>query len=117
MKYIIIKKIKEERGVSLIFVIVLLSILIIAVGVLGPYIFVRETYRKQDVETLDKIKAIRNAILGNPEVISKGLRSNFGYVGDMGGLPPLLEYLVLRQSPTPNPFPVAWNQTGTNTLI
>ena len=110
MKFIM-EKVKEERGVSLIFVIILLSILIIAVGVLGPYLFVRETYRKQDVETLDKIKAIRNAILGNPEVISKGLRSSFGYVGDMGGLPPLLEYLVLQQSLTPNPFPIAWNQT------
>jgi|GEM_PF-734240 len=107
------EKIKfNHKGIGLIYTIILIAILIIAVGVLGPYLFVRETYRKQDVETLDKIKTIRNAILGNPEVISKGLRSNFGYVGDMGGLPPLLEYLVLQQNPTPNPFPTVWNQTA-----
>lgn len=104
--------VREEKGIGLIYVIILIAILLIAVGVLGPYLFVRETYRKQDVETLERIKALRTAILGNPEIISKGLRSSFGYAGDMGGLPPILEYLVLQQNPTPNPFPVSWNQTG-----
>ncbi len=102
----------KEKGIGLVYTIILIAILLILATLLGPYLFVRETYRKQDVETLERIKAIRTAILGNPEVISKGLRSNFGYVGDMGGLPPLLEYLVLQSSPVPNPFPVAWNQTG-----
>lgn len=104
-------EITKEKGIGLLYVIILIAILIIAVGLLGPYLFVRETYRQKDVETLERIKAIRTAILGNPDIISKGLRSNFGYVGDMGGLPPVLEYLVLQQSPTPNPFPVNWNQT------
>lgn len=106
------KKRDKEKGIGLIYTIILLAILIIAVSVLGPYLFVRETYRQKDVETLERIKAIRIAILGNPEIISKGLRSNFGYVGDMGGLPPVLEYLVLQSNPIPNPFPVAWNQTS-----
>ncbi len=101
----------KEKGIGLIYVILLIAILLLAVSILGPYLFVRETSRQKDVETLEKIKAIRIAILGNPEIISKGLRSSFGYVGDMGGLPPLLEYLVLQRSPTPNPFPVSWNQT------
>lgn len=101
----------NERGIGLIYVIILIAILTIIVGLLGPYLFVRETHRQKDVETLERIKAIRTAILGNPEVISKGLRSNFGYVEDMGGLPPILEYLVLMSNPTPNPFPVNWNQT------
>lgn len=110
------KKIKRkynrlEKGIGLIYIIILIAIILIATGILGPYLFVRETYRKQNVETFERIKAIRTAILGNPEIVSKGLRSNFGYVGDMGGLPPILEYLVLQQNPTPNPFPVAWSQT------
>lgn len=100
----------KEKGIGLLYTIILIAVLIIAVGVLGPYLFVRETYRQKDVETLERIKAIRTAILGNPDIISKGLRSNFGYVGDMGGLPPILEYLVLQQNPTPNPFPVNWDQ-------
>ncbi|MGQ9617484.1 MAG: hypothetical protein ACUVUG_00835 [Candidatus Aminicenantia bacterium] len=103
---------KFERGVGLIYVIILIAIILIAVGILGPYLFVRETSRKQSVETLERIKAIRIAIIGNQEIISKNLRSSFGYVGDMGGLPPILEYLVLKQNPTPNPFPVSWNQTA-----
>ncbi len=103
---------RKDKGIGLIYVILLIAILLLAVSILGPYLFVREVSRQKDVETLERIKAIRIAILGNHEIISKGLRSSFGYVGDMGGLPPILEYLALQQNPAPNPFPVSWNQTS-----
>lgn len=44
--------------------------------------------------TRAEMENIALAVAGNPELTSGGIRSNFGYVGDVGGLPPNLDALV-----------------------
>lgn len=45
-------------------------------------------------ETMKEMGDIANAIAGNPDLQNNGIRSDFGYVGDVGSLPPNLDALV-----------------------
>ncbi len=45
-------------------------------------------------ETKQELNALAFAIVGNPELENNGVRSDFGYVGDIGALPPDLDALV-----------------------
>ncbi|HHT9131948.1 MAG TPA: carboxypeptidase-like regulatory domain-containing protein [Candidatus Tripitaka californicus] len=63
--------------------IIILSLMGIATGVATSFAHRLKTSRRQ-VATEDELKALKEAILGNPREYSKGGRSNFGYLGDMG---------------------------------
>ena len=60
-----------------------------------------ETARIEATKT--QLDAIARAILGNPLIYSNGTRSDFGYVGDIGSLPPDLDALAF------NPGYSTWN--------
>src|SRR5512140_2358834 len=45
-------------------------------------------------ETKQKLDALAWAIAGNPNLQTNGIRSDFGYVGDVGSLPANLDALV-----------------------
>jgi len=44
-------------------------------------------------ETKQELDALAFAIVGNPELQNNGVRSDFGYVGDVGAMPPDLDAL------------------------
>ena len=44
-------------------------------------------------ETKQELDALAYAVVGNPELQNNGVRSDFGYVGDIGAMPPDLEAL------------------------
>lgn len=44
--------------------------------------------------TTGEMDLLAHAITGNPNLVANGLRSDFGYVGDVGALPPNLDALV-----------------------
>ncbi len=72
-----------QRGFALISVIIILSLLGIATGLATSFAHRLKTSRRQ-VATEDELKALKEAIIGNPRQYSKESRSNFGYLGDMG---------------------------------
>ncbi len=45
-------------------------------------------------ETRNEMNQLAEAIAGNPSLYSNGMRTNFGYVGDVGSLPASLDALV-----------------------
>lgn len=45
-------------------------------------------------ETRNEMNQLAEAIAGNPNLYSNGMRTNFGYVGDIGSLPASLDALV-----------------------
>ena len=45
-------------------------------------------------ETRQEMERLAHAIAGDPSLVSGGSRSDFGYVGDVGSLPPNLDALV-----------------------
>jgi prepilin-type N-terminal cleavage/methylation domain-containing protein len=76
--------------VEVIMVIVILGILAaVAMKTLDSGL---ETSRVE--ETRRELDQLAIAIGGNPELFSNGVRSDFGYVGDVGAMPPTLDALV-----------------------
>jgi prepilin-type N-terminal cleavage/methylation domain-containing protein len=76
--------------VEVIMVIVILGILAaVAMKTLDSGL---ETSRVE--ETRRELDQLALAISGNPELFSNGFRSDFGYVGDVGAMPPTLDALV-----------------------
>jgi general secretion pathway protein G len=79
------------------FTLIELIIVIILVGVLATI-----ATRKMSVsietaqyeQTKKELDQLARAIVGNPEVYVNGARADFGYVGDVGALPPNLDALV-----------------------
>ena len=49
-------------------------------------------------DTVKEMNVIARAILGDERLVSGGVRSDFGYVGDVGSLPTNLDALVTRPS-------------------
>ena len=45
-------------------------------------------------ETKQKLERLAWAVAGNPTLVSSGVRSSYGYIGDIGAMPPNLEALV-----------------------
>ncbi len=81
---------RKEEGISLIFIIILVAILLlVSFGILQfIHIFHQASLEK---EAEEELKALYNAILGDGE-------TTFGYHGDMGVLPYSLAYLVVRDA-------------------
>jgi len=90
--------VKNVRGISLIEVTMLVVIVAIVMAVamqsMTPGI---ENAKKRKTE--HEMEAIIKAIAGDPSIMSVagGVRSDFGYVGDVGAFPPNLE--ALAQNP------------------
>jgi general secretion pathway protein G len=55
--------------------------------------------------TLQEMRAIRNAMVGDPTILTGGVRSNFGYLGDLGGIPTAVQGLSALVT---NPGLPAW---------
>lgn len=74
-----------------------LLLVIIVVGILAG-IAVKSLRGVNDVaraeETKDELDRLAYAIAGNPDLVSAGVRTDYGYVGDVGALPANLDALV-----------------------
>lgn len=83
----------DRRGftlIELVIVIVVLGVIsAVAVKKMQPTI---ETARYE--QTKKELDELAFAIVGNPELYANGARTDFGYVGDVGSLPPNLDALV-----------------------
>jgi len=85
----------SKNGYTLIEVLLVVIILsILSTVALKSLSKVNETARiEQTRQTMDRLAI---AITGDPSVIADGQRASFGYVGDIGALPPNLDALVIN---------------------
>lgn len=86
-------RLKKQNGYSLVELVVVLVIVGILTGIaLSSLTRVNDTARYE--ETKEELDRLKDAIAGNPALVSGGSRTNYGYVGDVGALPPSLNALI-----------------------
>ncbi|RKX17515.1 MAG: hypothetical protein DRP35_10815, partial [Candidatus Zixiibacteriota bacterium] len=87
-----INKIKDQIGISLIEVVLVITIMGILVSVaMNSASQFSETAKIE--ETKQELDNIAIAITGNSLLNNNGVRTDFGYVGDIGALPNSLDNL------------------------
>jgi len=89
MKY----NLRSQKGLTLIELVMVIIIIGIIAGVaMKSMDSAIETGRVES--TKSELNELAHAIAGNPDLVNNGTRSDFGYVGDVGSLPPDLEALA-----------------------
>lgn len=86
-------QISNNRGFTLAEVVLVLIIVGILAGVaMRGAVSVTQSARME--QTKQTMQALEFGLVGNPELQTSGIRSDYGYVGDNGALPPNLQALV-----------------------
>ena len=83
------------KGLSLIEVIIILAVLAVLVALLVPSSVQVLTGARRDT-TLDEMENLQIAMIGDRDLKTSGVRSSFGYIGDMGNLPATLDDLLTQ---------------------
>ncbi|MCK4607295.1 MAG: prepilin-type N-terminal cleavage/methylation domain-containing protein [candidate division Zixibacteria bacterium] len=88
-----IERLEMTRGFTLIeFIIVIMVVGVLATVAVRKIGTSLETAKYE--HTKKELNALAAAIVGNPGLYSSGARTDFGYVGDIGAMPPNLDALV-----------------------
>jgi len=98
------RQLRGDKGFTMIEVILIIVLLGILAAVAVNVITNAASQARFD-ETRKEMEGLRMAIIGNAELVNEGIRSDFGFVGDIGRLPATLDELV-NQGGLP-----AWDST------
>ena len=82
----------DNRGFTLMELVAVIAVIGILVGVAAVKLN-KALDNTKVAATSAEMDAISFATVGNPDIYSDGARSDFGYVGDVGALPPNLDAL------------------------
>lgn len=95
----------KTKAFTLIEVMVVMAIISILAGMLAPSLW-RFWESEEIATTKERMKELKKAMVGDPNIIQTGIRTSYGFVGDNGELPfannssaTSLGYLVTRPSP------------------
>jgi len=84
-----------EPGLGLIELIIVLAVLATLITLLVPSMVQQLTAARWN-DTLDEMEGLKEALIGDPDLIAQGVRTDFGYLGDIGDLPETLDDLVVQ---------------------
>lgn len=87
------RTLSNSRGFTLIELVIVIIIISVLAGIASMQFFSKLDSAKYSA-TMAEMNAIAFAIAGNPDIYANGARSDFGYVGDIGAMPPSLDALA-----------------------
>ncbi|MBI2999500.1 MAG: prepilin-type N-terminal cleavage/methylation domain-containing protein, partial [Deltaproteobacteria bacterium] len=95
---------KSRRGFTLVEVVVILVVLSVLAAVAIPMAFRIFQVTAEDA-TREEMDNIKKAMIGNPQKLQSSFRSDFGFLGDIGCMPAVLDRLLTDGGlPTPYTF-------------
>lgn len=94
----------DRKGFTLVEVVVILAVLSILAAVAIPLAFRIFQVTAGDA-TREEMANLKNAMIGNPQKLQSSFRSDFGFLGDIGCMPAVLDRLLSAGGlPTPYTF-------------
>ncbi|MBI5075675.1 MAG: type II secretion system protein GspG [Nitrospirae bacterium] len=74
-------------------VVVVMAIIATLTGIMIPFIY--RVWESTEIDTTrERMTDLKKAMVGDPKLIQNGVRTHYGYIGDVGQLPSSLENLV-----------------------
>lgn len=84
---------RRHNGFTLIEVIVVMAIISIMAGIMIPMVY--RVWESNDEElTRTRMRELKIALVGDRRIVQNGVRTHFGYAGDIGQLPASLTDLI-----------------------
>lgn len=84
---------QHQNGYTLVELVVIILVVAVLVGIAASRMQESISEAKYE-QTLSEMDQLTHAMTGNPETYAQGARSNFGFAGDNGALPPNLNALA-----------------------
>lgn len=85
---------RRKQGFTLIEVIVVMAIISILAGIMVPMVY--RVWESNDEElTRTRMRDLKIALVGDSKIMQSGVRTHFGFTGDIGQLPASLNDLVV----------------------
>ncbi len=87
-----------HRGFTLIEVIVVMAIIATLTGIMIPFIY--RVWESTEIDTTrERMTDLKKALVGDPKLIQNGVRTHFGFIGDIGALPTASNLQELVEKP------------------
>jgi prepilin-type N-terminal cleavage/methylation domain-containing protein len=88
----------KNKGFTFIEILITLFIFSVLAAIAAPILY-RQVAASREENALSRLETLKKAIVGDPSLVSKGERTDFGYLGDWGGLPDSLMDLIDPKTP------------------